>query len=198
MNKSPVQLKKSPMQLKNISIAVERKQNFSAVEERLWPKISSAFQEKILQYRKNSPVEKIISSRVEKPLTRIRILRWQSNGTLNSGSLNKALTQLNGSHSHKFAVKKPRDDRCFDFVIYGFQGSTFCGASSEPDFIQIDFLLKRMFRFFRHSRRLMYFNVSQQKVTYYNVFGQNRPILMRERKRKEERVFFAPSDPRVA
>ena len=78
------------------------------------------------------------------------------------------------------------------------QGNTFHWASSQADLIQIYFLLKHMFRFFRHSRRLMYFNVSQQKVTYYNVFGQNRPILMRERKRKEERVFFAPSDPRVA
>ena len=175
------------MPLKRISIAVERKQNFSAVEDRLWPKISSAFQEKILQYRKNSPVEKIISSRVEKPLTRIRILRWQSNGTLNSGSLNnKALTQLNGSHSHKFAVKKTRDDRCFDFVIYGFQGSTFCGASSEPDFIQIDFLLKCMFRFFviRDKCRILTF---RDKTWHILTFRDKKlHILMREMKGKEE------------
>ena len=39
----------------------------------------------------------------------------------------------------------PCQDLIFVAVV---QGSTFCEASSEPDFIQIDFLLKRMFRFF--------------------------------------------------
>ena len=47
-----------------------------------------------------------------------------------------------------------------------------CGPSSQSDFIQIYFLLKRMFRLFRHSRQMPYFNVSRLKVTHFNVLGQ--------------------------
>ena len=63
----------------------------------------------------------------------------------------------------------PCQDLIFVAVV---QGSTFCEASSEPDFIQIDFLLKRMFRFFRHSRQMPYFIASRQKVTHFYVLGQ--------------------------
>ena len=46
-----------------------------------------------------------------------------------------------------------------------------CGPSSHPDFIKNYFLLKRMFRFFRHSRQMPYFNVSRLKVTHFNVLA---------------------------
>ena len=52
------------------------------------------------------------------------------------------------------------------------QGGFNCGPSSHPDFIKNYFLLKRMFRFFRHSRQMPYFNVSRQNVAYLNVSGQ--------------------------
>ena len=52
------------------------------------------------------------------------------------------------------------------------QGAFNCGPSSHPDFIKNYFLLKRMFRFFRHSRQMPYFNVSRQKVTHFNALGQ--------------------------
>ena len=80
----------------------------------------------------------------------------------------------------------PCQDLIFVAVV---QGSTFCEASSEPDFIQIDFLLKRMFRFFRHSRQMPYFIASRQKVTHFYVLGQKvtRERGRRKRKEKEER-----------
>ena len=52
------------------------------------------------------------------------------------------------------------------------QGGFNCGPSSHPDFIKNYFLLTRMFRFFRHSRQMPYFNVSRQKVTHFNALGQ--------------------------
>ena len=52
------------------------------------------------------------------------------------------------------------------------QGNTFHWASSQADLIQINFLLKRMFRFFRHSQQMPYFDDSQQKVTYFNDLRQ--------------------------
>merc|ERR1711994_466566 len=52
------------------------------------------------------------------------------------------------------------------------QGAFNCGPSSHPDFIKNYFLLKRMFRFFWHSRQMPYFNVSRQKVTHFNALGQ--------------------------
>ena len=68
------------------------------------------------------------------------------------------------------------------------QGDINCGPSSHPDFIKNYFLLKRMFRFFRHSRQMPYFNVSRQKVTQFNVLGQKVTYLNeRNRKEKEER-----------
>merc|ERR1711994_434208 len=68
------------------------------------------------------------------------------------------------------------------------QGAFNCGPSSHPDFIKNYFLLKRMFRFFRHSRQMPYFNVSRQKVTQFNVLGQKVTYLNeRNRKEKEER-----------
>ena len=63
------------------------------------------------------------------------------------------------------------------------QGAFNCGPSSHPDFIKNYFLLKRMFRFFRHSRQMPYFNVSRQKVTHFNVLRQKVAYL----NEKEER-----------
>ena len=48
-------------------------------------------------------------------------------------------------------------------IVIIIQGAFNCGPSSHPDFIKNYFLLKRMFRFFRHSRQMPYFNVSRQK-----------------------------------
>ena len=67
-----------------------------------------------------------------------------------------------------------------------------CGPSSQSDFIQIYFLLNRMFRFFRHPRQIPYFNISRQKVTHFSVLGQKSDIFKwdrgkRERKKREER-----------
>ena len=57
-------------------------------------------------------------------------------------------------------------------VGFEIQGDFNCGPSSHLDFIKNYFLLKRMFRFFRHSRQMPYFNVSRQKVTHFNALGQ--------------------------
>merc|ERR1719266_689545 len=73
-------------------------------------------------------------------------------------------------------------------MMVHIQGAFNCGPSSHPDFIKNYFLLKRMFRFFRHSRQMPYFNVSRQKVTQFNVLGQKVTYLNeRNRKEKEER-----------
>ena len=61
---------------------------------------------------------------------------------------------------------------CVGAGVYLRQGGFNCGPSSHPDFIKNYFLLKRMFRFFRHSRQMPYFNVSRQKVTHFNALGQ--------------------------
>ena len=75
-------------------------------------------------------------------------------------------------------------------MVIAYQCSTFCRASSEADLIQIDFLLNRMFRIFRHSRQMPYFNVSRQKVTYFGLREkekEERERGKRKRKEKEER-----------
>merc|ERR1719264_1376828 len=67
------------------------------------------------------------------------------------------------------------------------QGAFNCGPSSHPDFIKNYFLLKRMFRFFRHSRQMPYFNVLGQKVTYLNERNRKEKEERERGKRKEER-----------
>ena len=77
----------------------------------------------------------------------------------------------------------PCQDLIFVAVV---QGSTFCEASSEPDFIQIDFLLKCMFRFFviRDKCRILTF---RDKTWHILTFRDKKlHILMREMKEKEE------------
>merc|ERR1712218_42649 len=90
----------------------------------------------------------------------------------------------------KFCNATRRVCVCIFLVHYGpfpqeVQGAFNCGPSSHPDFIKNYFLLKRMFRFFRHSRQMPYFNVSRQKVTHFNVLGQ-KVTYFNERKRKEK------------
>ena len=58
------------------------------------------------------------------------------------------------------------------FDVTTVQGAFNCGPSSHPDFIKNYFLLKRMFRFFWHSRQMPYFIASRQKVTHLNFLGQ--------------------------
>ena len=74
--------------------------------------------------------------------------------------------------------------RCFDFVIYGFQGNTFCGDSSEPYFIPIDFLLKRMFRFFVNRDKCSILTFRDKKWHTLTFRDKKLHILMRERKEK--------------
>ena len=71
-------------------------------------------------------------------------------------------------------------------IYSGQQGRINCGPSSQSDFIQIYFLFKRMFRFFRHSRQIPYFNVSRQKVTHFNVLGQ-KVTYLDEKEEREKR-----------
>ena len=61
----------------------------------------------------------------------------------------------NGKESFDFKFT-PKD-------ILEDQAAINCGPSSHPDFIKNYLLLKRMFRFFRHSRQMPYFNISRQK-----------------------------------
>ena len=63
---------------------------------------------------------------------------------------------------------------------------TFCGASSEPDFIQIDFLLKRMFRFFVIRDKCSILTFRDKKWHTLTFRDKKLHILMREMKEKEE------------
>ena len=66
------------------------------------------------------------------------------------------------------------------------QGTITWQASSNSDFIWNYFLLKRTFRFFRHSRQIPYFIASRQKVTHFYVLGQKVTQINEGEKEKEE------------
>ena len=73
------------------------------------------------------------------------------------------------------------------------QGSTFCGASSEPGFIQIDFFFKVCSDFSSFAtnavlrQKVAYFNVSDKKLilTYFDQ-GEEKDRGYRKRKEKKE------------